>query len=103
MSQESNGGNENQGGFNPGNRAGRSGGRSNRSRNKWNRSNRNTKHKFNGKKSDMNGNVFQLQAERKQKGQFQDTLEQLQVYASANYKKEIFPGGTSAALAVKTE
>ena len=37
----------------------------------------------------MNSHVFQLQVERKQKGQFNDTMEQLQVYSSAMYKKEI--------------
>ena len=33
----------------------------------------------------MNGNIFQLHVEQKQKGQFQDTLDQLQVYSSAIY------------------
>ena len=37
----------------------------------------------------MNGHVFQLQVERKKKGQFQDTVDQLLVYASSAYVKEI--------------
>ena len=37
----------------------------------------------------MNGQVFQLQLEQKKKGQFQETLDQLQIYASSNYKKDI--------------
>ena len=37
----------------------------------------------------MNGHVFQLQAERKQKGQFQESLEQLHVYASSTYKEDM--------------
>ena len=37
----------------------------------------------------MNGQVFQLQLEQKKKGQFQQTLDQLQIYSSSNYKKDI--------------
>ena len=37
----------------------------------------------------MNEQVFQLQLEQKKKGQFQETLDQLQIYASLNYKKDI--------------
>ena len=37
----------------------------------------------------MHSHVFQVQVDRKQKGHFQDTVEQLQVYASSVYKKDI--------------
>ena len=37
----------------------------------------------------MNGHVFQLQVEQRKKGQYQETMEQLHVYASNTYKKEI--------------
>ena len=37
----------------------------------------------------MNGQIFQLQLEQKKKGQFQETLNQLQIYLSSNYKKDI--------------
>ena len=37
----------------------------------------------------MNSHVFQLQVEQKRKGQYQETLDQLQVYASATYKRDI--------------
>ena len=33
--------------------------------------------------------MFQLQVEQKCKGQYQETLDQLQVYASATYKRDI--------------
>ena len=75
-------------GFNPGHRSGRNSGRGGRNRGKWNR-NKNTKNNFVGKTKEMHGHVFQLQVERRQKGQFQDTVEQLQVYASSTYKKDI--------------
>ena len=37
----------------------------------------------------MNGHVFQLQVEQKRRGQFQETLDQLHIYASSMYKKDI--------------
>ena len=37
----------------------------------------------------MNSHLFQLQVEHKQKDQYQDTMEQLQVHASSTYKNEI--------------
>ena len=43
------------------------------------------KNVFESKTKEMNGNIFQLHVEQKQKGQFQDTLDQLQVYSSAIY------------------
>ena len=44
---------------------------------------------FIGKTKEMNGHVFQLQVEQKKKGQYQETLDQLRVYASTVHKKEI--------------
>ena len=35
------------------------------------------------------GHVFQVHSEQRKRGQFQDTLDQLKIYASTNYKKEI--------------
>ena len=73
----------------------------NGSENKTNRPNRNQKSKqkwtktwqnksgFNGKTREMNGQVFQLQAEQKKKGQFQETLDQLQIYSSSVHTKDI--------------
>ena len=37
----------------------------------------------------MNAHVFLLQVEQKYKGQYQETLDQLQVYASSIYKRDI--------------
>ena len=37
----------------------------------------------------MNSHVFQLQVEQKRKGQFQETLDQLQIYASNTHRKDI--------------
>ena len=37
----------------------------------------------------MNANVFQLHVEQKRKGQYQETLDQLQVYAANMYRKDI--------------
>ena len=37
----------------------------------------------------MNGHVFQLQVEEKRRGQFQETLDQLYIYESSMYKKDI--------------
>ena len=55
---------------------------------KWSR-NRQNNANFTGKTREMNGQVFQLQLEQKKKGQFQETLNQLQIYSSSNYKKDI--------------
>ena len=70
-----------------GQRTNRGGTRVNRGRSKW--SNRNNKNTFTGKTKEMNSHVFQLQVEQKRKGQYQETLDQLQVYASATYKRDI--------------
>ena len=37
----------------------------------------------------MAGHVFQVHAEQNHKGQFQDTLDQLRLYASVHYQKDI--------------
>ena len=44
---------------------------------------------FTSKTKEMNSQMFQLQVEQKCKGQYQETLDQLQVYASATYKRDI--------------
>ena len=75
-------------GPNPGQRPSRGGTRGGRGRQRWKRGHQ-TKHNFTGKTKEMNGHVFQLRVEQKKKGQFQETLEQLQVYASLAYKNEI--------------
>ena len=72
----------------PGQRSGRGSNRGGRSRQKWNR-NKQNKHTFIGKTKEMNGHVFQLRVEQCKKGQFQETMEQLQVHASSVYKSEI--------------
>ena len=59
-----------------------------RTKPKWHK-NKQSKTAFTGKTREMSGQVFQLQVEQKQKGQFQETLDQLQVYASSSYKKDI--------------
>ena len=42
-----------------------------------------------GKTKEMHCQTFQLHVEQKKKGQFQETLDQLQVYVSSIHKKEI--------------
>ena len=37
----------------------------------------------------MNGNVFQINSERKNKSQFTETIEALNVYSSTEYKNDI--------------
>ena len=76
------------GGPHPGQRSGRGNSRGGRDKPRWNKgkSGRNT---FTGKTKEMNGHVFQLRVEQKKRGQFQETLEQLQVYAASAYKTEI--------------
>ena len=44
---------------------------------------------FKGETLKMNGHVFQLHAERKNKAQFTDTMEALRIYASTAYKNDI--------------
>ncbi len=73
---------------NPGRGFNREGNRSGRSR-RWTRGGRSFKKGFQGNTKEMNGKVFQLQTEQKRRGQFRDTLEQLHVYASTTYKKDI--------------
>ena len=63
-------------------------GRTQKPKSKWSK-NRQGKSGFTGKTRETNGQVFQLQAEQKKKGQFQETLDQLQVYSSSVHKKDI--------------
>ena len=44
---------------------------------------------FKGETLKMNGHVFQTHAERKDKSQFEDTMEALRIYASSAYKNDI--------------
>lgn len=44
---------------------------------------------FVGDTKGMNGHVFQVHAEQKKRGQFQDTLDMLKIYASTAFKKDI--------------
>jgi hypothetical protein len=44
---------------------------------------------FLGDTKDMNGHVFQVHAEQTKRGQFQETLDMLKIYASTAYKKDI--------------
>ena len=44
---------------------------------------------FKGETKEMNGNVFQTHSEQRKRGQFQDTMDALKVYASTVYKKDI--------------
>ena len=53
------------------------------------RSEDNRKSKFVGETPEMLGHVFQVHSEQRTRGQFQDTMDQLKIYASTNYKKEI--------------
>ena len=53
------------------------------------RSEDNKKSRFAGDTPDMLGHVFQVHSEQRTRGQFQDTLDQLRIYASTNYKKEV--------------
>ena len=44
---------------------------------------------FKGETAKMNGHVFQLHAERKNKAQFSDSMEALRIYSSTAYKNDI--------------
>ena len=44
---------------------------------------------FKGETAKMNGHVFQLHAERKNKAEFADTMEALRIYASTAYTSDI--------------
>ena len=44
---------------------------------------------FKGETAKMNGNVFQVHSERKNKSQFSDIVDALKVYSSAAYKNDI--------------
>ena len=44
---------------------------------------------FTGDSTEMNGHVFQVHGEQRKRGQFQDTLDMLRVYASKCMKKDI--------------
>ena len=44
---------------------------------------------FKGETGKMNGHVFQTHSERKDKSQFEDTMEALRIYASSVYKSDI--------------
>ena len=65
------------------------------SRSKRNNNNNNNKHTvagiidFTGDSTEMNGHVFQVHGEQIKRGQFQDTLDMLRVYASKCMKKDI--------------
>ena len=50
---------------------------------------RTNEEKFKGETTALNGHVFQVHAERPKKGQFQDTLDVLKIYASTIYIKDI--------------
>ena len=52
-------------------------------------SDNNQKTTFVGDTPEMLGHVFQVHSEQRKRGQFQDTLDQLKIYTSTNYKKEI--------------
>ena len=71
-------------------------------RSKWNNKGRNKngrnqkgkwstkkKSKFYGDTREMYGHVFQVRSEQTSNSQFQDSLEQLKIYSSKQYKKEI--------------
>ena len=88
MNESRNSNNPESSGSNPGQRSSRSTNRGGRGNKKWNR-NKYSKNGFSGKTKEMNGHVFQLQVEQRKKGQYQETMEQLHVYASNTYKKEI--------------
>ena len=47
------------------------------------------KNNFKGDTKEMAGHVFQVHAEQRHKGQFQDSLDQLRLYASMYHKKDI--------------
>ena len=49
----------------------------------------NTLNTFKGETPGMNGHVFQTHVKQKKRGQFQDTLDALKVYASTTYHKDI--------------
>ena len=53
------------------------------------RNEENKRNAFVGDTPEMLGHVFQVSSEQRKRGQFQDTLDQLKIYASTNYKKEI--------------
>ena len=44
---------------------------------------------FKGETAKMNGHVFQVHSERKNKSQFMETLEALRIYSSTAYKDDI--------------
>ena len=60
-----------------------------RARNRNRDRNDNETKTFKGETVKMNGHVFQLHAERKNKAQFTDTIETLQIFASTAYKSDI--------------
>ena len=62
--------------------------RNSRNKPRWNKGKQNNSG-FTSKTREMNGHVFQLQAEQKRREKFQETLDQLHIYASSMYKKDI--------------
>ena len=66
----------------------RGGGRNSKNKQKWTKK-QGKQVRFHREIREMNGQVFQLQVEQMKNGPFQDTLEQLQVYSSYTYKKDI--------------
>ena len=47
------------------------------------------RNEFKGETANMNGNVFEIHSERKNKSQFSDTVDALKVYSSVAYKNDI--------------
>ena len=54
-----------------------------------NRDSKNDTKTFKGETGKMNGHVFQTHPERKEKSQFEDTMEALMIYESSVYKSDI--------------
>ena len=76
------------GGASRGQNGGRGRGRGRNTRNRW-ANNKKTKSKFYGDTRDMQGHVFQTRSEQTNNSQFQDTVDQIKIYSSSNFKKEI--------------
>jgi hypothetical protein len=65
------------------------GGRQNYNQHNQRRQQRHDNNNFKGETTGMNGNVFQTHAEQRKRGQFQDTLDALRIFASTAYRKDI--------------
>ena len=66
---------------------GRGNGRAGRGHKRWGKQGKKTT--FTGNTVDMNGHVFQLSTERRKRGQFRDTLDQLLTHTGIHHKQEI--------------